>query len=368
MLRILPILACSFLFSVLTAQPQFYDSGFARMDFENATHDFGEIEEGELVPHEFAFINRGSQPLVITDARGSCGCTVPTWPKEAIEPGQQGVITVQFNSTNKRGSRNQKVTITANTDPAQTFIYLVGEVISVPAMEELADPGLVSPQDLLLGEEIVEEEWPQTSIRFDEEEYHFGEIVEGELVTHVFTFTNTGDEPLIIEDARGSCGCTVPERPSDYIRPGETASITVQFNSQGKRGERVQKVTITSNTSPPQTFVYLKGYVVPQSDADSYEFEPITEEAETVLSAECFALFPNPTTDYLRLQVETEAEGKSANIAIYSKMGQLMAEREVQAIVGNIEFEVGHYPAGEYIAYVRIGDNEPEARCFVVVD
>ncbi|MEM8584985.1 MAG: DUF1573 domain-containing protein [Bacteroidota bacterium] len=358
MLRIFSILACALLFSTLTAQPQFYDSGLASIDFVQETYDFGEIEEGEIVTHEFEFINRGSRPLVISDARGSCGCTVPTWSQEPVEPGKRGSIVVQFNSTGKRGERNQKVTITANTDPEQTFIFLRGLVNSI-------DAEVSSDQNYQL---VAKNEKPITSIEFEEEQFDFGEIPEGEVVTHVFAFTNTGEEPLIITDARGSCGCTVPSKPTAPIMPGETASITVQFNSRGKRGDRNQKVTITSNTDPAQTFVYLKGYVVPQSESDTYDFEPITEEAETALSAECFALFPNPTTDYLRLQVETEAEGKSANIAIYSKMGQLMAEREVQSIVGNIEFEVGHYPAGEYIAYVRIGDSEPEARCFVVVD
>jgi len=95
---------------------------------ENGTFDFGTVTEGEIVSHTFSFTNTGSEPLIISDAKGSCGCTVPSKPTAPIAPGETGDITVQFNSKNKKGARNQKVTITANTNPAQSFIYLTGTV------------------------------------------------------------------------------------------------------------------------------------------------------------------------------------------------------------------------------------------------
>src|SRR5215216_1648023 len=72
--------------------------------------------------------------------------------------------------------------------------------------------------------------------KFEEEEFNFGTIKQGEVVTHVYTFTNTGKEPLIITSASGSCGCTVPEYPKEPIKKGEKASIKVTFNSGGKMG------------------------------------------------------------------------------------------------------------------------------------
>lgn len=98
------------------------------MEFSETEFDFGTVDEGEKVSHTYNFKNTGAEPLILSNAKGSCGCTVPKWPKEPIAPGESGVITVEFNSKNKKGKRNQKVTITANTDPAQTFIYLKGEV------------------------------------------------------------------------------------------------------------------------------------------------------------------------------------------------------------------------------------------------
>jgi len=109
---------------------------------------------------------------------------------------------------------------------------------------------------------------PTTTVTFDESQISFGTIQEGEVVNQVFTFKNTGTEPLILSDARGSCGCTVPEWPKEPIAPGETGEITVQFNSAAKKGKRSQKVTITANTNPPQSFIYLTGEVVGGPEAN----------------------------------------------------------------------------------------------------
>lgn len=109
---------------------------------------------------------------------------------------------------------------------------------------------------------------PVTTLAFaDAGKYDFGTVTEGEIVSHTFSFTNTGSEPLIISDAKGSCGCTVPSKPTAPIAPGEDGEITVQFNSKNKKGARNQKVTITSNTNPAQTFIYLTGTVNPDPNA-----------------------------------------------------------------------------------------------------
>lgn len=102
---------------------------------------------------------------------------------------------------------------------------------------------------------------PTTTIEFEEKEFDFGTIDEGDKVTHTYKFTNTGSEPLIIKDAKGSCGCTVPSWPKDPVAPGATAEMEVVFNSKGKSGSQNKRVTITANTSPGQTFINIKGEV-----------------------------------------------------------------------------------------------------------
>jgi hypothetical protein len=87
------------------------------MKFEVEDHDFGTINEGEIVEKIFKFKNTGDSPLIISSATASCGCTVPIWPKEPIAVGEEGEIQVRFNSKNKPGVQNKTVTITANTYP-----------------------------------------------------------------------------------------------------------------------------------------------------------------------------------------------------------------------------------------------------------
>lgn len=102
---------------------------------------------------------------------------------------------------------------------------------------------------------------PTTVMTFDETTFDFGTVAEGEKVSHTYKFKNTGDEPLILQNAKGSCGCTVPQWPREPIAPGATGEVVVEFNSQGKAGDRNQKVTITANTNPAQSFIFLKGKV-----------------------------------------------------------------------------------------------------------
>ena len=108
---------------------------------------------------------------------------------------------------------------------------------------------------------------PTTTMSFAETEFNFGKVVAGEKVSHTYTFTNTGEEPLIISNAKGSCGCTVPEWPREPIAVGGTGEVTVVFDSKNKKGPRNQKVTLTANTDPPQSFIYLKGEVEPDPNA-----------------------------------------------------------------------------------------------------
>jgi TolA-binding protein len=113
--------------------------------------------------------------------------------------------------------------------------------------------------------EVIEEESQiaknATSIEFAEKEFDFGTMKEGDKVEHTFVFTNTGDQPLKIDRARGSCGCTVPEWPKEEIAPGEEGEIKVVFNSRGKRGKQVKSVTIFANTDPVKSVIYIKAEV-----------------------------------------------------------------------------------------------------------
>ena len=101
-------------------------------------------------------------------------------------------------------------------------------------------------------------------ITFQKTEYNFGDIQQGEKVEHVFTFKNSGTEPLILSNVQTTCGCTATDWPRDTIAPGGSGEIKVVFNSAGKMGRQNKVVTVTSNAANSQEKVKLVGNVVPK--------------------------------------------------------------------------------------------------------
>lgn len=101
-------------------------------------------------------------------------------------------------------------------------------------------------------------------IYFEESEFDFGEVKEGDIVNHSFKFTNTGKVPLTIMNARSTCGCTIPEWPDEPIPPGGTGEIKAKFNTDMKKNQQKKVITITANTYPNESRVTLKGMVNPK--------------------------------------------------------------------------------------------------------
>lgn len=102
-----------------------------------------------------------------------------------------------------------------------------------------------------------------TEISFDEMHYNFGSVTDGEMVTHIYKFKNTGDQNLILLAVTGSCGCTVPEDwPQHPLAPGETGEIKVVFNSSGRVGNVLKNVTVEANTNPTESKLSLQGVVL----------------------------------------------------------------------------------------------------------
>ena len=107
------------------------------MSFDKGIHDFGVIQEGSRVETVFTFTNTGKSDLIIQDARGSCGCTVPEYPKNLpIAPGASGEIRVSFDSSNKPNLQQKTVTITANTDTGRETIRIKAMVTADPVKQQ----------------------------------------------------------------------------------------------------------------------------------------------------------------------------------------------------------------------------------------
>lgn len=107
-------------------------------------------------------------------------------------------------------------------------------------------------------------------VELDKEIHDFGTITEGDVVETEFIVKNTGETDLIISDAKGSCGCTVPEPPKDPIKPGASAPIKVSFDSKNKPGEQEKTVTLTTNTENGHETFKIKAKVQPVAGKPVY--------------------------------------------------------------------------------------------------
>lgn len=109
--------------------PEPVDSATApRIKFEKETYDFGTVTSGEKVTYNFKFKNIGKSPLIISNAEASCGCTVPEYPSKPVNPGEDGVIKVVFDSSGKTGMQNKVVSITSNAIPAVSELHIIGDL------------------------------------------------------------------------------------------------------------------------------------------------------------------------------------------------------------------------------------------------
>lgn len=129
-----------------------------------------------------------------------------------------------------------------------------GTTASTPPSTPQADDVVAEPE--------VRPEGPLPEFEWETEEHDFGTITDGDIVEKTFSFTNVGEAPLIISNARATCGCTVPEWPKDPIAVGETGEILVRFNSRNKTGNQLKTVTVTANTFPSDSKVRIRANVL----------------------------------------------------------------------------------------------------------
>lgn len=175
-------------------------------------------------------------------------------------------LVTAFAFTSCKDNKTAEDSANAATDAAAMTTQAAGDAnaaVTAGPNAVVADPAAAAATPVPTG--------PLTSIKFDQDTYDWGKVMDGDKVTHVFKFKNTGNEPLIISNAKGSCGCTVPEWPKDAIAPGKSGEIKVVFDSKGKGAvggkDDSKRVTITANTDPVDTYLTIKGKVDKKEEA-----------------------------------------------------------------------------------------------------
>ncbi len=106
------------------------DNALPAIEFDRDLHDFGKLIAGEKAVYTFRFRNTGKSDLVISQVKSSCGCTVPQFTRDPVEPGGEGQIKVTFDSSGRSGIQNKAVTVVHNGQPNSTIVRIKAQVIS----------------------------------------------------------------------------------------------------------------------------------------------------------------------------------------------------------------------------------------------
>jgi hypothetical protein len=130
-----------------------------KIQFNQKTFDYGMIEQGDKVQHQFTFTNTGNADLIIKNAQASCGCTTPSYPFVPIKPGETGIIGVTFSSVGKMGTQHPSITVTSNAYPKVTTLHLEGFVTDKLARNENFDPNN-NEENVAKGGEVIKKEEP----------------------------------------------------------------------------------------------------------------------------------------------------------------------------------------------------------------
>ncbi len=151
-------------------------------------------------------------------------------------------------------------------------------------------------------------------ITFSEKEYSFGTIKENDgVLSHGFQFKNEGRTPLIINEVKASCGCTVPEWPREPILPGKTGSIKVSFDPKKQSGSFNKTIQVLSNASSPQVVISVKGVVIPvATNADIYKYTIGDIRIENIYVA--FGEIPKGKTKTQILRVLNTSDERSVTL------------------------------------------------------
>ena len=120
-----------------------------------------------------------------------------------------------------------------------------------------ANNGAVSESDTIV---------KKTTLKFIATEHDFGQVKEGEKVTHVFEVLNTGKADLFLQSVKPSCGCTTPRYEQKPIRPGKKGTIEVVFNTKGRPGKQRKSIMVVTNTEPPNTVLFFNCEVIPAEE------------------------------------------------------------------------------------------------------
>lgn len=221
--------------SVILAQP--------KIESKENSYDFGNIKQGDVVSHNFVLTNVGTEKLVITKVRASCGCTAAAPDKKELEPGESTSVKVTFDSHGRKGVQKKYVYIFSN-DPEQKQLRLE---FTTKILEQ---------------NEIDVRKVESPVLELSQHEVEFGSVKQGEKKDFELYFINKGKNQLVIDKIESSCDCIVASISKKNYEIGEVGIMKISLDTTGRSGELTRSVQIYSNdTSSPVRTIIVKANI-----------------------------------------------------------------------------------------------------------
>lgn len=225
--------------------------------FPISMHDFGKIpEDGGLVSYTFVFVNNGSAPILLEEAKPSCGCTVPSWENEAIQPLDTGHVEISFNPTNRPGGFLKSIALKFAEADSTYELYVKGRV--VPGNTPIGNNYDVAMGDLLLNNRTL----------------NMGNVYNHDTTIRLFDIFNNGDTLLVFKDSVDHPShIKVKVLPSE-IPAKKSGKLEIAFTPTGNDMLGFQRDIIRLRTNEPADSIkelYITAGIIPY-------FPPVAEE------------------------------------------------------------------------------------------
>jgi hypothetical protein len=201
------------------------------ISWENPTHDFGDIkEEGGPVTYKFDFTNTGSEPLIVTNVKPSCGCTSSDYSKEPIAPGAKGYVSATYNPQGRPGPFNKSITVTTNCDPATATLRFTGKVLEKPKTKADIYPRTVG------------------SLNLTTNHLSLMKVKNTEVKEDSVGMANLTDKPITVSFRNVPEYIKIKADP-ETLKPNQTGRIIVEYDGKKKNdwGFLMDKVTLAIN-------------------------------------------------------------------------------------------------------------------------
>ncbi|MES2386954.1 MAG: DUF1573 domain-containing protein [Bacteroidota bacterium] len=200
------------------------------LKFDNESHDFGEVNEGDQAQYEYKFTNTGDKPVILSNVQASCGCTTPSWTKDPVLPGKTGVITASYNSSGRPGPFTKTVTVTSNATNSPLQLTFRGMVLKKSEIVNYTPEELKKSSKLTLDRELVQ----------------LGKIEKDRKNTTRVNVSNKGESTLEITEVQSGSNSTQYVLGKTSVAPGESTTLDLTFTPRNK-GALTENIYITTN-------------------------------------------------------------------------------------------------------------------------